>query len=32
LEENVKNHMEMLMENPDRVAKYFNHPDIKYAA
>jgi transposase len=32
LEENVKNHMDMLMENPDRVAKYFNHPDIKYAA
>lgn len=32
LEENVKNHMEMLVENPTRVAKYFKHPDIQYAA
>jgi hypothetical protein len=32
LEENVNNHMNMLMENPDRVAKYFNHTDIEYAA
>jgi len=32
LEENVKNHMEMLVENPARVAKYFSHPDIQYAA
>ena len=32
LEENVKDHMNMLMENPNRVAKYFNHPDLKYAA
>jgi hypothetical protein len=31
-EENVKNHMDMLMENSDRVAKYFNRTDIKYSA
>jgi len=32
LEENIKSHMEMLVENPSRVAKYFKHPDIQYAA
>ncbi len=32
LEENVKNHMKMLTKNNQRVAKYFNHKDIKYAA
>lgn len=31
LKENVKNHMIMLQENQNRVKKYFNHPDIKYA-
>lgn len=30
--ENLKNHMEMLQENQQRVKKYFNHKDIKYAA
>ena len=32
LKENVKLHMEMLSENPERLRKYFNHHDIKYAA
>jgi hypothetical protein len=32
LKENVKDHMEMLVENPDRVIKYFKHKDIQYAA
>lgn len=32
LEENIHNHMEMLAENPERLRKYFNHDDIKYAA
>ena len=32
LEENIKNHMEMLKEKPERLRKYFNHDDIKYAA
>jgi transposase len=32
LKENLKNHMEMLAQNPDRVIKYFRHPDIQYAA
>lgn len=32
LEENLKNHMNMLKNNSQRVAKYFNHPSIKYAA
>ena len=32
LRENLENHMIMLQENSDRVAKYFNHPSIKYAA
>jgi len=32
LQSNVENHMKILKENPQRVKKYFNHPDIKYAA
>ncbi|VAX24886.1 Mobile element protein [hydrothermal vent metagenome] len=28
----VKEHMEMLQRKPNRVKKYFNHHDIKYAA
>ena len=32
LENNVKDHMEMLAQNPERVQKYFNHEDIEYAA
>ncbi len=32
LKKNVENHMKMLQENEQRVAKYFNHKDIKYAA
>ncbi len=32
LQINVKNHMEMLQENQQRVKKYFNHKEIKYAA
>jgi transposase len=32
LQENVENHMNMLTQNPERVQKYFNHKDIKYAA
>lgn len=32
LEENVKNHMVMLQQNPERLIKYFLHNDIKYAA
>jgi transposase len=32
LEENLENHMNMLVENPHRVMKYFKHKDIKYAA
>jgi len=28
----VKEHMNMLQTKPDRVKKYFNHEDIKYAA
>ena len=32
LEQNMKNHMEMLSENPNRVKSYFKHEDIKYAA
>lgn len=28
----VKDHMNMLQTKPDRVKKYFNHKDIKYAA
>ena len=32
LQKNVQNHMDMLCENPERVAKYFEHKDILYAA
>jgi transposase len=32
LKENVENHMSFLVENPERVKKYFNHKDIQYAA
>ena len=32
LKENLENHMQMLVQNPERVQKYFNHKDIKYAA
>lgn len=32
LKENLENHMNMLIENPERVRKYFNHKDIQYAA
>ena len=32
LKENLENHMNMLVENPARVQKYFNHKDIQYAA
>ena len=32
LKENLENHMNMLQENSSRVAKYFRHPSIKYAA
>ena len=32
LKENLENHMKMLQGNKQRVAKYFNHPSIKYAA
>ena len=32
LKENLENHMEMLQKNSGRVAKYFNHHSIKYAA
>ena len=31
LKDNVENHMKMLQENQERVKKYFNHIDIKYA-
>lgn len=32
LKNNVESHMMMLQENEQRVKKYFNHPDIQYAA
>lgn len=32
LESHVKDHMNMLQNNQDRVKKYFNHKDISYAA
>jgi transposase len=32
LKENLENHMNMLIQNPTRVQKYFNHKDIQYAA
>jgi len=32
LQKNVENHMNMLQQTPDRIAKYFKHEDIQYAA
>lgn len=32
LSENLKDHMDMLQNNPQRVKKYFQHEDIQYAA
>lgn len=32
LTKNVESHMNMLKQNSDRVKKYFNHKEIKYAA
>ena len=32
LKENLENHMQMLVEKPERVKKYFKHKDIQYAA
>ena len=32
LKDNLENHMNMLQNDNQRVAKYFNHPSIKYAA
>jgi len=32
LQNNVEDHMKMLQDNQQRVKKYFNHKDIKYAA
>ena len=32
LKENLENHMVMLVQNQERVKKYFNHKDIQYAA
>jgi transposase len=32
LQKNVENHMAMLQQSSERVAKYFNHKDIQYAA
>ncbi|MDR1783563.1 MAG: hypothetical protein LBR13_04810 [Dysgonamonadaceae bacterium] len=32
IKENVENHINMLQQNPSRVAKYFKHHDIQYAA
>ena len=32
LQQNVKDHMEMLQTNPERVGKYFKHKSIQYAA
>lgn len=32
LKENIENHMNMLVQNPQRVKKYFKHKDIQYAA
>lgn len=32
LHQNLLNHMNMLQSNPERVSKYFKHPDIAYAA
>jgi len=32
LKNNIENHMNMLVNNNERIEKYFNHKDIKYAA
>lgn len=32
LRENEQRHMEMLQVEPERMKKYFNHPDVAYAA
>ncbi|VAW76111.1 hypothetical protein MNBD_GAMMA12-3294, partial [hydrothermal vent metagenome] len=32
LKSKVLSHMRMLQKRPDRVAKYFRHPKISYAA
>lgn len=32
LKQNVENHMNMLKQNSERVKKYFNHKEIRYAA
>ena len=32
LQDNIKEHMQMLVESPDRVKKYFEHESIQYAA
>ena len=32
LQQNVEEHMNMLQQKPDRVAKYFKHKNIQYAA
>lgn len=32
LEQNVKNHMDMLAEKPERIKAYFKHKNIQYAA
>lgn len=32
LKTNLENHMQMLVKNPERFQKYFNHQDIQYAA
>ena len=32
LQQNVEEHMNMLQQNPDRVAKYFTKKEIQYAA
>jgi hypothetical protein len=31
LKENLENHMQMLVEKPERVKKYFNHKDFNYS-
>ncbi|MFV0392737.1 MAG: hypothetical protein ACK5KP_12810 [Paludibacteraceae bacterium] len=32
LQSNVKEHMQMLVESPERVKKYFKHKSIEYVA
>ncbi|MFT6802952.1 MAG: hypothetical protein ACJA2N_002143, partial [Salibacteraceae bacterium] len=32
LKENLEDHMNLLQNNQQRVKKYFEHPDINYAA